>query len=141
MIRGKLTPVLKLTSTITKVTELEKSDKVSYNYAFTAPGKMAIGVLPIGYYEGVWSLARGTFKATGVVKIRRTFAPIVGKVCMNHTMIDLSGTHAKVGDKAVVYSDNPEDKNSIDNIAREYGLFSYAILTALSSDIRRVLVV
>ncbi len=139
-LRAELRPALKLTSTITKVTELEKGDKVSYNYTFTAPKKMTIGVLPIGYYEGVWSLARGTYKRTGSVKVGNIFTPIVGRVCMNHTMVSLGDITAKVGDKVVVYSDNPNDKNSIDSIARTYGLFSYTLLTALSTNIRRILV-
>ena len=139
-LRNELRPALRLTSTITKVTQLEEGDKVSYNYTFTAPNKMKIGVLPIGYYEGAWSLARGAYKKTGSVRIGQSYAPIVGRVCMNHTMIGLDGIDAKVGDKVVVYSDHPKDKNSIDSIAHDNGLFSYAILTALSSDIRRVLV-
>jgi alanine racemase len=55
-------------------------------------------------------------------------------------MISLDGIDAHVGDRVVVYSNNPADKNAVDAIAKEYGLFNYAILTALSHDIRRVLV-
>lgn len=136
----QLQSALQLTSTITKVTTLEAGDKVSYNYTFTAPKKMKIGVLPLGYYEGAWSAARGAYKKTGVVKIGHSFTPIVGRVCMNHIMISLDGIDAKVGDKVVVYSNNPHDTNSIDSIADNFGLFSYGLLTALSSDLRRVLV-
>jgi alanine racemase len=136
----KLRPALKLTSTITKVTQLERGDKVSYNYTFTAPKNMKIGVLPLGYYEGAWSIARGSYKKTGDVKVGNISTPIIGRVCMNHTMISLDGIDAKVGDKVVVYSNDPNDKNAIDNIAHDFGLFSYALLTALSSDVRRVLV-
>jgi alanine racemase len=139
-IRSELRPALRLISTITKITQLEKGDKVSYNYTFTAPKKMKIGVLPIGYYEGAWSLARGAYKKTGNVKIGQKFTPIVGRVCMNHTMINLESINAKVGDTVVVYSDYPNDKNAIESIAHDYGLFSYALLTALSSDVRRILV-
>lgn len=135
-----LKPALKLISTITKVIELEKGDKVSYNYTFTAPQKMKIGVLPLGYYEGSWSLARGAGIQPGEVKIGRQFTPIVGRVCMNHTMASLDGINAKVGDEVVIYSDNPNDRNSIDNIAHDYKLFNYALLTSLSHDLRRVLV-
>lgn len=135
-----LQPALQLKSTITKVIQLEPGDKVSYNYTFTAPQRMKIGVLPLGYYEGAWTLARGAGKQVGSVKIRQQQTPIVGRVCMNHTMINLDAVDAGVGDTVVVYSNNPEDKNSIDAIAEAYGLFNYAILTALSHDVRRVLV-
>ncbi len=135
-----LQPALRLTSAITNIIDLEKGDKVSYNYTFTAPMRMRIGVLPLGYYEGAWTLARGAAKATGEVQVGDTFTPIVGKVCMNHTMISLDGISVKVGDRVVVYSNNPADKNAVDTIAREYGLFNYAMLTSLNCDVRRVLV-
>lgn len=135
-----LKPALKLVSTITKIIELEKGDKVSYNYTFTAPKKMKIGVLPLGYYEGAWSLARGASIKTGEVKIGKQYTPIVGRVCMNHMMVNLDEINAKVGDEVVIYSDNPSDKNSIDKIAHDHNLFNYALLTSLSHDVRRVLV-
>jgi alanine racemase len=140
-LHAELRPALKLTSTITKINDLEKDDKVSYNYTFTAPKKMKIGVLPLGYYEGVWTLTRGVGKQAGDVKIGNEFTPIVGRVCMNLTMINLDGIDAKVGDKVVVYSNDPNDRNSVGNIAHEYGLFNYTVLTVLSGDVRRILVV
>jgi alanine racemase len=132
----ELHPALRLVSTITKVTQLQKGDRVSYNYTFTAPRKMRIGVLPLGYYEGV----NRALSNKGVVKIGGTFAPITGRVCMNHTMINLDSVNAKVGDEVVVYSNNPADQNAIDRIAAAHDLFNYNLLTALSSDVRRVLV-
>jgi len=131
-----LRPALRLVSTITKVIDLQKGDKVSYNYTFTAPKAMKIGVLPLGYYEGV----NRALSNAGTVKVGKVFTPIVGRVCMNHTMISLQDVRAKVGDEVVVYSNVPGDKNSIDNLAHKHGLFNYNLLTALSHDVRRVLV-
>ncbi len=128
-------PALKLVSTITKVIELSKGDKVSYGYTFTAPKHMKIGVLPLGYYEGV----NRVLSNTGVVKIGKRFTPIVGRVCMNHTMIDLDGIKSKAGDEVIVYSDHAGDRNSIDYIAHKHNLFNYSLLTGLNQDIRRVL--
>lgn len=135
-LRAELRPAMKFVSTIVQVIELEKGDKVSYNYTFTAPKKMKIGVLPVGYYEGV----SRALSNKGVVKIAGSYAPIVGRVCMNHTMINLDTIDAQVGDQVTVYSNNPHDKNSIDRVAAEHDLFSYNLLTALNSDVRRVLV-
>lgn len=134
-LRG-LRPALKLVSTITKVIDLQKGDKVSYSYTFTAPRRMTIGVLPLGYYEGV----NRQLSNAGVVKIGGQFVPIVGRVCMNHTMISLDGMSARVGDEVIVYSDQASDRNAIDAIAHEHHLFNYNLLTALSHDVRRVLV-
>lgn len=125
---------------ITQVNHLKKGDKVSYAYEFTAPKDMTIGVLPIGYSEGAWTISRGARQKVGAVKIGKQYASIVGRVNMNHLMISLEDIDAKVGDEVVVYSNNPNDKNAIDNIAAERNLFNYTLLTSLSPDIRRILV-
>lgn len=131
-----LQPALALISTITKIIELQPGDKVSYNYTFTAPEAMKIAVLPLGYYEG---LNRALSNA-GHVKIGTSFAPIIGRVCMNHTMINLNHGNAQVGDEVIIYSSARTDKNAVDAIAHEFELFQYNLLTALSPDVRRVLV-
>jgi alanine racemase len=131
-----LQPAMRLISTITKVTNLKKGDRVSYNYTFTAPTAVRIGVLPLGYYEGL----NRALSNVGTVKIGKQFTPIVGLVCMNHTMISLNNIQAKVGDEVVVYSNKPADKNAVDSIAQEHKLFSYNLLTNLSTDVRRILV-
>jgi len=132
-----LQPALKLVSTITKVIELQKGDKVSYNYTFTAPKNMKIGVLPLGYYEGI----NRALSNIGVVSVKGKYEPIVGRICMNHTMISLQDIQAHEGDEVVVYSSNPRDTNAIDTIAHDHNLFNYNLLTALNSDVRRIIVV
>lgn len=134
-LRG-IKPALRFVSTITKVTHLHKGERVSYNYLFTAPRDMTIGVIPVGYYEGL----NRALTNKGMLKVGSHQTPIVGRVCMNHTMYSLEGIRAKVGDEVVVYSNNPRDANSIDAIAQTHRLFNYNLLTALSPDVRRVLV-
>lgn len=139
LLQGKLhdlKPALRFVSTITKITQINKGEKVSYNYTFTAPHQLNIGVIPVGYYEGL----NRSLSNKGTVKVGSVQAPIVGRVCMNHTMVNLDGTQAKVGSEVVVYSNNPRDPNSIDAIARTHKLFNYGLLTALSPDVRRELV-
>lgn len=132
----ELQPALRFTSTITNIHTLKKGDKVSYNYTFTAPYSMKIGVIPVGYYEGV----NRALSNKGIVKINNDYSQITGRVCMNLTMISLENTNAQIGDPVTIFSNNPADANSIDNISKTYGLFNYNLLTALSSDIRRVIV-
>jgi alanine racemase len=132
-----LKPALQFISTITKTIDLKKGESVSYNYTFTAPKAMRIGVLPVGYYEGV---PRALSNA-GCVKYKTDFPVIVGRVCMNHTMVNLSETpSATSGDEVVVFSADQNDSNSVDVIARAHRLFNYNLLTALSPDVRRILV-
>lgn len=135
-LQKELRPALKLVSTVTKIIELEKGDEVSYNYTFTAPKKMKIAVIPLGYYDGV----NRALSNSGVVKIGETFAPIIGRICMNHTMLSLEYADTKVGDRVVIYSNNPANLNAIDMVASRHNLFNYNLLTALSPDVRRTLV-
>jgi alanine racemase len=131
-----LRPALQFISTITKTIDLKKGDSVSYNYTFTAPKDMRIGILPAGYYEGV----PRAFSNTGLVGYKTSYLAIVGRVCMNHTMINLDSTDATAGDEVIIFSSNPKNKNSVDNAAKRHELFNYNLLTALSPDVRRILI-
>ncbi len=131
-----LHPALKFVSTITKINQLQKGDKVGYNYTFTAPRAMRLGVIPVGYYEGV----NCELSNLGCVKIGKKFAPIVGRINMNHTMISLDGINAKVGTEVLVYSNDPSDPNSVQQISETDHLFSYSLLTSLAADTKRVLI-
>ncbi len=94
---------------------------------------MRIGVIPAGYYEGV----NRALSNSGQVLVGGQTAAIVGRVCMNHTMINLDGSDAGVGDEVIIFSDRPADANAVDNLARRHGLFNYNLLTSLSRDVRR----
>jgi alanine racemase len=131
-LRG-LQPVLELTSTIIKIIDLKKGDRVSYNGIFTAPHAMKIGILPLGYYEGV----PRELSNKGFVTYKSQELPIVGRVCMNHTIIDVSHARCQVGNQVVVISKQPTDANSIERMSREHQLFNYSLVTKLSSSVRR----
>ena len=128
-----LRPVLELTSTIIKTIDLAPGDRVSYNGIFTAKKPMRIAVLPLGYYEGV----PRELSNNGAVTHGNHTLPIVGRVCMNHTMIDVGDSSLRVGDTVTVFSANPAEPNSVARLSVEHHLFPYSLLTGLSSSIRR----
>jgi len=132
-----LQPVLELKATIIKVSELPRGAQVSYGRTFTAPKKMRVGTLGLGYYEGV----PRELSSKGAFTHGKTELPIVGRVCMNHTMIDLTGTSLKAGDEVTVISNNPKAPNSVAGLRAQHGLFEYTTLTNLSNSIRRVIVI
>ncbi len=131
-----LSPALTFKSTIIKVIEVKKGEKISYNGIFTAKTATRIGVLPLGYYEGV----PRSLSNNGVVKHGQEYFPIAGRVCMNHIMIDLGTSKAGYMDQVEVISNKPADQNSVARLESEQGLFSYELLTGLSESVRRVVV-
>ncbi|GAC1390522.1 MAG: alanine racemase [Candidatus Saccharimonadales bacterium] len=131
-----LRPVLTLKSSVIKVIHLQPGDRVSYNGIYTARVPTSIGVLPLGYYEGI----PRELSNKGVCLINNVTVPIVGRVCMNHIMVDLKDSGATVGSEVVIISNNPHDPNSIQNISRKHEIFSYSLATGLSSSIRRTIV-
>lgn len=133
---NQLKPVLELKSTIIKVLQLNKGDRVSYNGIFTAPKAMKIGILPLGYYEG---LPRA-LSNVGIVLYQDKPLKIVGRVCMNHTMIELGDNEVSVGTEVTVFSRDLAHFNSINAICQKHSLFNYGLVTGLSSSIRRVIV-
>jgi len=131
-----LKPVMELKSTIIKIIDLKVGDRVSYNGIFTADKAMRIGILPLGYYEGV----PRELSNRGVVTVPGYELPIIGRVCMNHTMIDLVNSKLSVGDEVTIVSSDSTQVNSIEKICDKFGLFSYQIISNITENIRRVTV-
>lgn len=131
-----LQPVLELKAKLIKVLDLKQGDKVSYNCTFVAPRAMRVGVLPLGYYEGV----SRELSNKGVVTHGDTELPIVGRICMDHMMVDLLDTDLAVKDELTVISKEPNHNNSVANLQAKHGLFAYTTVTGLSSSVRRKVV-
>jgi len=131
-----LQPVLELKSTIIKILKLGQGEKISYNGIYQTIRPTKIGVLPLGYYEWVPRELSNIGKFT----YKNHHLPIRGRVCMNHTMVDLGRLKIKVGDQITIISNNKNAPNSIESMAKEFNLFSYSLLTRLAESIRRVIV-
>lgn len=132
-----LRPALSLTSTITKTLDIDNSESVGYGCTFVAKRKSRIGVLPLGYYEG---LPRA-LSNIGKVKLQNEYLPITGRVCMNHTMIDITDSNAKFGDEVTVISADSSDPSSIVRICQDNKLFNYGLLVGFNQNIRRTIIV
>lgn len=130
-----LKPILKVTSQIVQIKKLKKGEKVGYSGTFEAKENMVLGVLPIGYNDGV----DRRLSNIGTVKVQSKDCRITGLVSMNITVIDLSAVkNPKVGDKVTIFSQNPNDPNSVQNSAFICGTIPYELLIHLSpTSIRR----
>lgn len=88
---------------------LEKGEGVSYDYLWKAEKKCIVGTLPFGYADGY----PRNMRDKGFVTIRGKKAPIIGVICMDQCMVDLTDIpEAKIGDEAIIYGDG--SNNTID---------------------------
>lgn len=132
-----LKPVLTLKSKIIQVKKLNKGERVGYNGTLKASQEITLGILSIGYYDGV----DRNLSNIGFVKIGSKFCKIIGRVSMNIMAIDLTDiNNPKTGDEVIIYSDNPKDKNSIANTAKLCKRIPYEILVNLASSTKRIIV-
>lgn len=132
-----LKPVLEFKTKIIQVKELKAGDRVGYGGTFTAKKPMTIGVLPLGYYDGV----DRRLSNKGVVTIDGVECPIIGLVSMNVTTVDLSMVkNPHIGQEVIVYSDNTNNKNSIENASRICKTILYDLLVHLAPSTRRIIV-
>lgn len=133
----KLRPTLEFSSKIAQIKKIKKGDKVSYNGIFTAEKEMTIAIIPAGYYDGV----DRRLSNKGFFKVGENFCPIIGRVCMNITVIDISKVeNVKVGDKVIIYSRRTENKNSVQNSAKIAGTIPYIITTNLAASTKRKII-
>lgn len=133
----KLKPVLKLTSKISLIKKLKKGDKVGYDGTYQAKKDITIATLPIGYQDGV----DRRLSNIGFVSIDNIFCPILGRVSMNITTIDISKIkNPFVGQEVVIYSDIAGDKNSIESAAKYCKTIAYELLIHINPTIKRIVV-
>lgn len=133
---GKTKPILELKSQIVQIKKLNEGDLVGYDRTFTANAKTVIGILPLGYNDGI----DRRLSNKGFVKYKENFCPIVGRVSMNITTIDITKIkNPKVGDEVNVISSNSKEKNSITNLAKLADTIPHNLLVHLHAKaLRRI---
>jgi Alr-MurF fusion protein len=128
---GMLQNVCTLRTKISQIKTIAKGDTVGYNRKWTAPKDSSLGIIPIGYADG---LNRAYGNEVGKVMINGELAPIVGVICMDMCMIDLSDISAKVGDEVVVFGDD----YPVTIMSEVLQTIPYEVLTGISRRVKRV---
>lgn len=132
-----LKPALRMESIISSVKTILPDEFVGYSNAYKAAKITKIATVPAGYFEGV----DRRLSNCGYFSVNNVECPIIGRVSMNITSIDISSiVAAKLGDKVVIVSDKKEDKNSIENIAKSANTIPYEILIHIPPHLRRVVI-
>lgn len=136
-LKKHLKPALEFATHIVQIKDLKKGDRVSYSGTFTAQKNLKTAILPVGYNDGL----DRRLSNKGVVTIKNTPCPVLGKVCMNLTIVDISNVKKPhLGQKVTIYSSNPNHKNSIQNSANLAQTIPYVFLTSLHPTTKRILV-
>ncbi len=130
-----LTPVLTLRSTIVQLRTIPRGGTVSYNGTFVATRPTRIAVLPIGYADGY----SRRLSNRGSVLIQGRRAPIVGLVCMDMTMVDVTDiAPVQVGETATLIGQQGGESIWADEVANWIGTIAYEILCGIGSRVPRL---
>ncbi|WP_312642802.1 alanine racemase [Hydrogenoanaerobacterium sp.] len=132
-----LKPVMALKSVIASVKRIDAGTQVSYGRIYTTERDTTIAVVPIGYADGYSRNLSGKAR----MLVNGHFAPIIGRVCMDQLMLDVTGLpEVKRGDPVVIFGGQGDEFLSIDELANMLGTINYEITCSLSKRIPRVYV-
>ena len=123
--------VVCLRSTISQIKVIKKGESVSYNRSWTANKDTKIGVVSVGYADG---LMRNLGNSNLNLWINNQPAPIIGDICMDMCMVDLTGINASEGDDVVVFN----GEHNISELAEKAGTITYEILSRISRRVKRI---
>jgi alanine racemase len=129
-----LTPVMSLTSRIVAVKGVRPGEGVGYGVKFHAERPTSIAIVPAGYADGLDLRLAGH----GFVLIRGRRAPIVGSVCMDMLMADVSGLDVSPGDEVVIIGAQGDDRLGVGEIAAQIGTIPYEVLCRIGTRIDRI---
>lgn len=131
-----LKPVLQLITHVVQIKEIKKGEKVGYDFTYEAKKDGVIAILPIGYNDGI----NRRLSDKGVVLIKNKLCPIIGRVSMNISAVDVSEVkNIKVGDEVIMFS-NKDYENNVVNSAKKIGAISYEILVHLERSTKRKII-
>lgn len=131
-----LEPVMELKTVVSHVKTIEADESVSYGRTFKSTKPMKVASLTVGYADGYSRLLSS--KAEVLINGKR--AKVIGRVCMDQTMIDVTDIDVNVGDVATLFGYDGEDKITADELADIYGTIGYEIICGISKRVPRVFI-
>ena len=128
-------PVLSLYSTLTNIQHVSRGARIGYNGTYSALRDMTIATIPVGYYEGI----DRRLSNKGWVEVRGVLCPIIGRVSMNITTIDISKVkNPKEGDSVLVVAPARSVKHGVEHIAALCSTITYDICVRFNAAIPRL---
>ena len=133
--RLDLVPAMTLKTVIAFVKEVQKGATISYGRTFTADRKMKIATVPIGYADG---FIRQNAK-DGYMMVNGKKAKIVGRICMDQTMLDVTDIEdVKTGDEVVVFGTGENGEPTADSLAENTGTINYETVCLVGKRVPRI---
>ncbi|MDO8589085.1 MAG: alanine racemase [Armatimonadota bacterium] len=130
-----IAPALTFKTHVVFVKEIDKDDSVSYGRTFKAARKTRVATIPVGYADGF----SRRLSNRGQVLLRGRRVPVIGRVCMDQTMLDVSEVpEARVGDEVILYGSQGNETVSVEDIARMIGTAPHDVLCAIGQRVTRI---
>jgi alanine racemase len=120
-----------LKSVISQIRTIQEGESVGYGRRFMAEKQTRVATIPIGYADGI---SRLWGNGVGFVTINNQKAPIVGSICMDMLMVDITEINCKEGDSVIIFGESP----TVSFMAEKLQTIPYEILTSISQRVKRV---
>ncbi|GHN00043.1 bifunctional UDP-N-acetylmuramoyl-tripeptide:D-alanyl-D-alanine ligase/alanine racemase [Cytophagales bacterium WSM2-2] len=130
---SELQPVATLKTVISQIQKISKGETIGYGRRGSAERESTIATIAIGYADG---FSRSFSRGKGVVLVNGKRAAVIGNVCMDMTMVDITGINASEGDEVIIFGDGL----SIHDVANSVDTIPYEILTNTSARVKRVFI-
>jgi alanine racemase len=133
-----LKPAMTLKANVIMVKEVEKNTSISYGRIFTTNRTSRIATIPIGYADGFARMLSNK----GKVLIHGEFAPVVGRICMDQCMVDVTDLEhgVEVGDEVVLIGPQGENRITAEDVAQTIGMINYELVCIVGKRIPRAFV-
>ncbi|WP_003544393.1 alanine racemase [Desulfotomaculum nigrificans] len=133
--RVDLRPAMALKTRVAHLKTVKPGTKISYGCTYTVPRETVIGSLPLGYADGYPRL----LSSRGQVIIRGQRAPIVGRVCMDQSMVDVGHIPGvKVGDEVLIFGRDGADYLPVEEVAAWLGTINYEMVCLVGARVPRI---
>ena len=130
-----VTPALTFKTRVVFLKEIQAGTSVSYGRTFRAARKTTVATIPAGYADGF----SRHLSNKGYALVRGQKAPIIGRVCMDQTLLDVTDTPGvQVGDEVILYGRQGDERISIEEIAELTGTVPHDVLCAIGPRVPRV---
>ncbi|WP_121748702.1 alanine racemase [Streptomyces sp. E2N166] len=129
-----LRPVMTLAASLALVKQVPGGHGVSYGHHYTTPGETTLGLVPLGYADGVPRHA----SSTGPVLVDGKWRTVAGRIAMDQFVVDLGGDRPEPGTEAVLFGPGDRGEPTAEDWAQAAGTIGYEIVTRIGSRVPRV---